>query len=95
MKKNRKRELQRRGEREETTEITGGVTIETKEAPRISIENHTQQSNTGSQRQYTSLSLHTYIHIYRLQSGSRLGIIEIIQHFTEYLFHVLSQKSMQ
>lgn len=48
----REGERQRMSERGETTaEMTGGVAIETKEAPLISLETNSQETNTGLQRE--------------------------------------------
>lgn len=48
----REGERQRRSKRGGTTgEMTGGVAIETKEAPLISLETNSQETNTGLQRE--------------------------------------------
>lgn len=41
-----------------TAEMTGGVTIETKKAPLISLETSSQESSTGSETEWT-VSIHT------------------------------------
>lgn len=52
----RERDKEKDGERdawkgETTAEMTGGVAIETKEAPVISLETNSQETNTGSERE--------------------------------------------
>lgn len=48
---------------ETTAEMTGGVTIETKKAPLISLETSSQESSTGSETEWT-VSIHTHIHVF-------------------------------